>query len=85
MTPATLSRTADDTPEIEVLGFKAAQVLKEPAWIEAMVRDPHPRWPIKRVEFFIDSSPYSLVACDMRGPRFAVLASMIEIPFAIEK
>ncbi|HYW43319.1 MAG TPA: hypothetical protein VE959_10720 [Bryobacteraceae bacterium] len=104
---------ADDTPVIEVFGLEAGQVLKEPAWIEAIVRDRHPRWPIKRVEFFIDGSPYSyrrnapfllngqewwdmvdvpagkhvlrVVAYDMRGPRFAEVASMVEIPFAIEK
>jgi len=50
---------SDDTPEIEVFGLKANQVLKEPAWIEAIVKDRHPRWPIKRVEFFIDGKPYS--------------------------
>jgi hypothetical protein len=49
----------DDTPEIEVLGLKPDQVLKEPAWIEAIVKDRHPRWPVKRVEFFIDGKPYS--------------------------
>ncbi len=50
---------SDDTPEIEVFGLKPNQVLKEPAWIEAIVKDRHPRWPIKRVEFFIDGKPYS--------------------------
>jgi hypothetical protein len=50
---------ADDTPVIEVAGLKPGQVLKEPAWIEAIVTDRHPRWPIKRVEFFIDGKPYS--------------------------
>jgi hypothetical protein len=51
--------SADDTPEIEVSGLKPGQILKEPAWIEAVVKDRHPRWPIKRVEFFIDDKPYS--------------------------
>jgi hypothetical protein len=50
---------AQDTPEVEVSGLATGQVLKEPAWIEAIVRDRHPRWPIKRVEFFIDGKPYS--------------------------
>lgn len=49
----------DDTPQIDVLGLKSRQVLKEPAWIEAIVKDREPRWPIKRVEFFIDDKPYS--------------------------
>ncbi len=51
--------TADDAPEIEIFGLKPGQVLKEPVWVEAIVRDRHPRWPIKRVEFFIDGKPYS--------------------------
>lgn len=51
--------TADDTPQIEIFGLKAGQVLKEPAWIEAIVKDREPRWPIKRVEFFLDDKPYS--------------------------
>jgi hypothetical protein len=51
--------TGGDTPEIEVFGLKPGQVLKEPSWIEAIVTDRHPRWPIKRVEFFIDAKPYS--------------------------
>lgn len=51
--------TATDTPEIEMFGLKPGQVLKEPSWIEAIVKDRDPRWPIKRVEFFIDAKPYS--------------------------
>ena len=50
---------AEDTPVIEVSGLRPNQVLKEPTWIEAIVKDRHPRWPIKRVEFFIDDKPYS--------------------------
>jgi hypothetical protein len=50
---------ANDTPVIEVFGLKPNQVLKESQWVEAIVTDRHPRWPIKRVEFFIDNKPYS--------------------------
>jgi hypothetical protein len=50
---------AADTPEIELFGLKPGQVLKGRVWIEAIVHDRHPRWPIKRVEFFIDGAPYS--------------------------
>lgn len=50
---------APDAPEIEVIGLKPGQVLTGRAWIEAVVKDRHPRWPIKRVEFFIDGAPYS--------------------------
>jgi hypothetical protein len=57
--PAKPDYDADDTPAIEVSGLKTGQVLKEPSWIEAIVTDRHPRWPIKRVEFFIDGKPYS--------------------------
>jgi hypothetical protein len=57
--PARPNYAAADTPLIEVAGLKPDQVLTEPAWIEAIVTDRHPRWPIKRVEFFIDGKPYS--------------------------
>jgi hypothetical protein len=50
---------ADDTPVIRLLGIDPGQTLREPAWIEAVVEDRHPRWPIKRVEFFLDGKPYS--------------------------
>jgi len=50
---------ADDAPEIDLVGLQPGQVLKEPAWIEAIVKDRHARWPIKRVEFYIDGVPYS--------------------------
>ena len=50
---------SNETPEIEVFGLKPGQVLKDKAWVEAIVRDRHPRWPIKRVEFFLDAKPYS--------------------------
>jgi hypothetical protein len=50
---------SDETPAIEVFGLKPNDVVKEPVWVEAIVTDRHPRWPIKRVEFFIDGKPYS--------------------------
>lgn len=51
---------ADNTlPMIQVPGLKSGQVLKQPIRIEAVVTDRDPRWPIKRVEFFIDNKPYS--------------------------
>jgi hypothetical protein len=50
---------APQAPQIEMFGVKAGQVLKGPAWIEAIVKDREPRWPIKRVEFFLDDKPYS--------------------------
>ena len=50
----------NETPVIKLIGLQEGQVLKHPAWIEAVVEDRHPRWPIKRVEFFIDGKPYSL-------------------------
>jgi hypothetical protein len=50
---------SDETPVIEVFGLKPNDVVKEPVWVEAIVTDRHPRWPIKRVEFFIDGKPYS--------------------------
>ena len=42
-----------------MIGLHDGQVLDGPAWIEAVIEDRHPRWPIKRVEFYIDGKPYS--------------------------
>ena len=102
-----------EAPRIRVIGLEAGQVLKDRAWIEAVVEDRHPRWPIKRVEFYIDGAPHSyrrgapyllggqewwnpaelapgphvlrVAAFDMRGPRFTETASILEIPFRVEK
>jgi len=46
-------------PEIRVVGLEPNQVLTKPAWIEAVVKDNHARWPIHRVEFFVDGKPFS--------------------------
>jgi hypothetical protein len=48
-----------EAPVIRLMGLAAGQALREPAWIEAIVEDRHARWPIKRVEFFLDGAPYS--------------------------
>jgi hypothetical protein len=45
-------------PGITVLDLKPGQVLEGRNWIEAIVTDHELRWPIKRVEFFIDDRPY---------------------------
>jgi hypothetical protein len=51
---------SDDTsPLIRIEGLQPGQVLKQPSRIEAVITDRDPRWPIKRVEFFIDDKPYS--------------------------
>jgi hypothetical protein len=51
---------ADDTPVIRLIGLSPGQVLRGgAARIEAVVEDRHPRWPINRVEFFIDGKPFS--------------------------
>jgi hypothetical protein len=46
-------------PKITIFGLTPGQVLTKPSWIEAIVTDNEPRWPIKRVEFFLDGKPYS--------------------------
>ncbi len=46
-------------PLVTVFGLKPGQVLTKPSWIEAIVQDRHSRWPIQRVEFFIDGKPFS--------------------------
>lgn len=58
-------------PVITIFGLKRGQVLTKPSWIEAIVQDKHPRWPIHRVEFFIDGKPfsYSRTAPFMLGNR----------------
>jgi hypothetical protein len=48
-----------ETPVIRLMGLSAGQRVQEPVWIEVIVEDRHARWPIKRVEFFIDRVPYS--------------------------
>jgi hypothetical protein len=50
---------AGDSPVIKVIGLAAGQVVKDRIWVEAVVEDRHPRWPIKRVEFYLDDKPYS--------------------------
>jgi hypothetical protein len=50
---------AEDTPVIHLIGLTPGQTVKGRAWVEAIVEDRHSRWPIKRVEFFLDGRPYS--------------------------
>jgi hypothetical protein len=104
---------ADDAPVFHLIGLDPGQVVRERVWVEAVIEDRHPRWPIKRVEFFVDGKPYSysrnapfypgngewwnplqlaagrhvlrVVAFDMRGPRFTETASILEVPFTVEK
>jgi hypothetical protein len=57
--PARTQYEDSTLPKITVFGLKSGQVLKGRNWIEAIVTDNDPRWPIKRVEFFIDNKPYS--------------------------
>lgn len=49
----------NELPVIDLMGLKAGDALSKAAWIEAVVQDRHARWPIKRVEFYIDGKPYS--------------------------
>lgn len=51
--------TDSTSPLVNIVGLEPGQVLKEPGRIEAVITDRDPRWPIKRVEFFIDNNPYS--------------------------
>jgi hypothetical protein len=51
--------TDDTAPLIRIEGLQPGQILKQPSRIEAVITDRDPRWPIKRVEFFIDDKPYS--------------------------
>ncbi len=57
--PARPDYADGESPIVKVIGLAAGQSLSGPAWIEAIVEDRHARWPIKRVEFFLDGEPYS--------------------------
>ncbi len=57
--PARPVYQSDESPLVKVIGVSDGQVLKDPVWIEAIVEDRHARWPLKRVEFFLDGAPYS--------------------------
>jgi hypothetical protein len=48
-----------ETPVFKMIGLAPNQVVRGPIWVEAIVEDRHSRWPIQRVEFFIDDKPYS--------------------------
>jgi hypothetical protein len=52
---------SDDVPVIKLVGLTPGQVLSLGArtQVEVIAEDRHPRWPIKRVEFFIDGRPFS--------------------------
>ena len=52
---------SDEVPLIKLVGLTAGQVLKPGAraQVEVIAQDRHPRWPINRVEFFIDGRPFS--------------------------
>jgi len=46
-------------PVIKLIGLNAGQSLTSKTRVEAVIADRDPRWPIRRVEFFIDDRPYS--------------------------
>lgn len=48
-----------EAPKLRIYGLEPDQVLSERVWIEAIPEDRHSRWPIKRVEFYVDGKPYS--------------------------
>lgn len=52
---------SDDVPAIKLVGLTPGQVLNTGGrgGVEVIVQDRHPRWPINRVEFFIDGRPFS--------------------------
>jgi len=46
-----------EAPKVKVFGLEPNQLVKQPIWVEAIPEDQHPRWPIKRVEFYMDGKP----------------------------
>ena len=62
---------SDDLPRIRMIGLAPDQVVKDPLWVEAVVEDRHPRWPVQRVEFYVDGKPenYSEKAPYFLGSR----------------
>jgi hypothetical protein len=48
-------------PTVRLIGLSDGDTIRPGARIEAVVEDHEPRWPIRRVEFFLDGVPYSYV------------------------
>lgn len=46
-------------PRIRLIGLNDGDTIRPGARIEAVVEDREPRWPIRRVEFFLDGVPYA--------------------------
>ena len=46
-------------PSIRLIGLKDGDTITPGTRVEAVVADHDPRWPIRRVEFFLDGVPYS--------------------------
>ena len=59
--PALPKYDSKEAPVIRLVGLAPNQVVKDRIWVEAVVEDRHPRWPIKRVEFYIDGKPSNSV------------------------
>jgi hypothetical protein len=57
--PAKPSAADPLLPSIRLIGLNNGDTIRPGARIEAVVEDHEPRWPIRRVEFFIDGVPYS--------------------------
>ena len=57
--PSMPTYQSDELPVIKVVGLTPGQVLNSAGQIEVIVEDRHARWPIKRVEFYIDGRPFS--------------------------
>jgi len=64
---------SDETPVITLVGLTPGEVLDSGARVrfEVIAQDRHPRWPISRVEFYIDGRPhsYTRIAPFRLGPR----------------
>ncbi|MBC8164380.1 MAG: Ig-like domain-containing protein [Bryobacteraceae bacterium] len=57
--PARPNYNNPEAPRVRIFGLDNGQTVSEPLWVEAIAEDRHPRWPIKRVEFYVDGKPYS--------------------------
>jgi hypothetical protein len=59
--PAMPKYDSDKTPLIKLVGFTPGQVMNAAAaaQLEVIVENRYPRWPINRVEFYVDGMPFS--------------------------
>jgi hypothetical protein len=57
--PPRPSQNDPTLPSIRLIGLKDGDIVKRGTHVEAVVEDHEARWPVRRLEFFVDGAPYS--------------------------